>query len=497
MLHKVLVIDDRWDESDRLAAYKSFEQRSRTQYPPFGLEFDYLPHPVNLQERLASEPYAALLVDVKLTKWPGFSLPQIVREVGDTIPIALLSSYWNDTNSDEVNEAWAKPNCKTFFQWQEIAADGGEGISRALFQLSKIIAEGAHFDFELRRMGLDETINILHISDLEIGGFNTNAIKLEALRSAEEVQKICEGVTPTFIAFTGDVTEAGLPAQFMQAADWLNDFGALLRFPKFPSERLLLVPGNHDICLPLAAAQLLGFGQKSGGKSKRLVLRSKVNELHRELNTFSERPFLDFWQRVSSVAPHAKLSARANGVGSWFEQRYRHLGISFYGVNTCQPTDEAGWPSRTVNADELAFLGRNLRAPSDTAQNRNVVIGMGHHSPMSAHQDRSVLNPEDFATFFSGEKKTAVFLHGHIHERKVEYHSPGGFRLVRSCASTLTKGSAHRPPDSLRGFSLLRIFRDAGQVQGMTASSFDWLSGTLVKNDRAFKLESDGMFVEA
>ena len=116
---------------------------------------------------------------------------------------------------------------------------------------------------------------------------------------------------------------------------------------------------------------------------------------------------------------------------------------------------------------------------------------------MASVQDRSVRNPEDFKTFFTSDIKTSIFLHGHIHERDVDYHSPGGFRLVRSCASTLTKAEISRPPDSLRGFSVLQMLRRKSRVEEMTAISFDWLSGNLNRRERRFAFGMDGMFTEA
>jgi hypothetical protein len=448
--YKILVIDDEWNDPERKAGYRSFERISRLQSSAFGLDLDFLRHPLELNATLQSNRYSALLIDVKLTNWSGHTLPEIIELVGDTIPIALVSEYWDDTNSEEVNAAWAKPNCKTFFQWKEIAAEKGAGISRAIFHMSKIIAEGAKLDMALK-MKDDDPIYLLHISDLQIGGFDLKRVRLEAQHSAEEVLKHCKGVTPTFVAFTGDVAETGLPIQFEQAIDWLKHFLEPLGFPPLPSERFFLIPGNHDVCVPLAAARRIKL-QKSKSKGSRklpkLILNNTSEAAHRELSSFAYRPYLDFNKLVTSVAPHASFSTGSGTVPCWIESRFRHFGISFYGVNTTQPINDQGWPERKVSPDDLAIIGKSLRKALEDRSGKTVVVGLGHHSPMSEHEDRSVVNPEDFNTFFSGELKTSIFLHGHIHERKIDYHSPGRFRLVRSCASTLTKEGPARPSDS-------------------------------------------------
>ena len=72
------------------------------------------------------------------------------------------------------------------------------------------------------------TIRIAHVSDIHFGG--------ELAAAAEAALQAVDGLDPTFIAVTGDLTLNGLPREFRAARDWL----ARLRQP------LLVTPGNHD-----------------------------------------------------------------------------------------------------------------------------------------------------------------------------------------------------------------------------------------------------------
>jgi len=175
---------------------------------------------------------------------------------------------------------------------------------------------------------------------------------------------------------------------------------------------------------------------------------------------------------------------------------FRHLGVVFFGLNTAQPANPKGIPDRVVEADSLARIGTELATlmKSDGGL-PPMVIGLGHHSPLSAHGDRGVSNPEEFAKFFGGHK-TGLFMHGHVHDPKIGYQN-SGFPLVWSCASTLAKAAGARPEDSLRGFNLIELNREDHAVTGMRTRSTGWLSGDIqMLSDKTFIRRQDGTFRE-
>ncbi len=50
-------------------------------------------------------------------------------------------------------------------------------------------------------------------------------------------------VRPDHVAVTGDLTNAALESEFVEALDWLERFGG--------PEQVSVVPGNHDACVPM------------------------------------------------------------------------------------------------------------------------------------------------------------------------------------------------------------------------------------------------------
>lgn len=135
---------------------------------------------------------------------------------------------------------------------------------------------------------------------------------------------------------------------------------------------------------------------------------------------------------------------------------------------------------------------------SDCASNPPLVIGLGHHCPVSSSGDQAVENPEAFSKLFKREVKTALFLHGHTHEEDNLYTANRDFKLVRNCAATLTKNSGARSEDTLRGFSLLELKRENHSIVSLHVASFGWIGTSLKRTDdnkdMVYVRQEDGMF---
>jgi 3',5'-cyclic AMP phosphodiesterase CpdA len=56
---------------------------------------------------------------------------------------------------------------------------------------------------------------------------------------------------PDHIALTGDLVNVALPQEYRRAADWLAAFG--------PPDRITVIPGNHDVYVPVPWAESLGL----------------------------------------------------------------------------------------------------------------------------------------------------------------------------------------------------------------------------------------------
>lgn len=486
-MHSIMVIDDDWRA--RSEHYQRLEAELKLNAPELDIHLCLVESPQQIVPwSRRYQPCAAIVDAVLEPHWSGFSLRQALDDLGCSTPFAVLSKFWDTTNADQIEEALRRPNWAAFLHWRDIQGDGQ--IAFAVRSITKMVYDKlrASNSIGLRPHG---PVRLVHISDIQTGGFDIKDLKLEANRSADVILRHWKGETPTFVAFTGDVAEHGSPDQYNRARDWIHYFFERLKLGPLPSDRLLYVPGNHDVNLSLGAASRIAVttSPKNG------IALSLSRELqHPELAGFSYAPFRRFLTEVSRCP--LLSGAEQDYSLAWVEARFRYLGIVFYGINTAQPPNPFGLPGREVSADGLTAISDELQRVLEGSDNNPLVVGLGHHTPISAGGDDGVDNPHVFDKFFRGRPRTAVFLHGHTHRHVISYARDDGLRLVRSCATTLTKKESARPPDSLRGFNLLEFNRSGNRVQSLRCWSYVWLGTDLKSPDEpsCFELHDDGMF---
>ena len=94
----------------------------------------------------------------------------------------------------------------------------------------------------------DSPIRILHLSDIHFTtgkAWDADPV-LHALARFIKVE-VEAGRVPDLVAITGDVAFAGVVAEYQLTRNWLNEQLWPVLPKDFPHDRLLLVPGNHDV----------------------------------------------------------------------------------------------------------------------------------------------------------------------------------------------------------------------------------------------------------
>ena len=488
MKYFVLVVDDEID--GRREYYQEFERKVSELQPGFSISLDFVEQPNQVRIMVQQKRYSAAIVDAVLDgNWKTYNISHALKDIGNDIPIAIISAQWDCTNSSQMDEAWKQPNCRTFLHWRDIDSSLNGQIVYAVRAFVSMLADHKSLDTQMN-LGPKDTIYILHISDVQTGGFDERTLKLQANRCADRILEHCNDSPPTFVAFTGDVAEYGSPTQYQSAHNWIEYFFIRLGLNPLPACNLLYVPGNHDINVNLAFSSRLKPIKDNGKFGMELSDEIQL----RDLIDYAYMPFRKF---LASISDCPLLSKDINDQSlAWVEARYRHLGVVFYGVNTAQPVSAYDLPERRVDPNALALIGDNLKqAIIDCKDKPPLVVGLGHHCPFSASGDSAVVNPEDFKKFFKGATKTALFLHGHTHQNELEYLSSGGLNMVRSCAASFTKSELARPPDSLRGFNLLELEREDHEIKTLHARSFGWINDDIKEIENAkWKRAADGTF---
>ena len=92
----------------------------------------------------------------------------------------------------------------------------------------------------------DQPIRILHLSDIHFrAGKAWDAEPVLRKLTGFIETEVKAGLAPDLVAITGDLAFAGIAEEYALARTWLDDLWKKLGDP--PRDRLLLVPGNHDV----------------------------------------------------------------------------------------------------------------------------------------------------------------------------------------------------------------------------------------------------------
>lgn len=501
MRHKILVIDDNY--TTRSASYRCLEDACRDPdkiTPPlFEIDLIYARTPLEIENLLSQNVFSAVILDIVLNnrEWTGGApvrASDMLSKLNNNIPVALLSSHWYSEEVKNLVAEWPTKNCRMFIHWDDLENKDRvkEGsLTRVLFELAKHIETYCNIDYSLQ-LTADDPIRILHLSDLQFGGFDKWKLKLDAGHCANTIRRLWPS-GPTFIVITGDIAERGLPEEYEAAHKWVSELVAQFSWI-LPTSRLFIVPGNHDICLPFAAGSHLTLQEteesilartKTPSAKKDFYVAFDVDPIkYNDLTDFAFRPYLDFTGRL---APRLLLSVSADEERrkasrqslAWLEARFRHLGVVFFGLNTTQPVNPRKLPSRAIPLPTVEDITAEIRKVLDDG-NPPLVIGMTHHYPLHGKAEWAVDEPEHFTQLFTDVPRIALWLHGHWHLRETTDHSiSGGGRLVVNSAPTLSVREEHRPPDTARGFSMIELTRLNNRIDGCRITPVDWVGHSL------------------
>jgi len=425
--------------------------------------------------------YDAVILDINLTGWRHMPLGEAVRTIPHPIPIVFASGRWHEEATIRViREVLADAKDANFVQiliLDDLRADTAPLKIRAVREQLRLAIARAQRYTQLS-VGDDEPIHILHLSDPQYGDPDTDGW---AGLAEEQIAKFLYDLCPRLhlVAITGDITYQALPSEFDEAR---SRIGSLLSavFGAGGQERLLLVPGNHDVNLRLAAADCLDFDFKSGHPVVRKGGWDPTGQ-----RRFALAPFCQFAWRLTG-------DPRWLGAGDlcWVNESFRHLGLRFIVLNTVSELDCSSPARATLPLGTLRKL-----VPSPRESDRLFCIALAHHGPASTPagpDDVAIGNWPDVAGCLQ-VAGVRMFIHGHGHERRVERLGWDGkpamvggrpadgqlgqeeFLRVMAptshLAATSPSGVRRRPAGAARGCNLITLARRDRQFQKVTVQT--------------------------
>lgn len=313
-----------------------------------------------------------------------------------------------------------------------------------------------------------ETITVAHLSDVHlppVTGFTPrhwnvkrvlgwinwqrkrrfihSRIALDALMADVEAQ------APRHILVSGDLVNIGLPAEYDAALDWLHRVG--------PPERVSVVPGNHDIYVPLATdpgvgrwtAYMMG-SHDDGGTAISDDLRGRwVSHGNSSLpagTTATATPQLTTppltpprQEAGNRAVPGAASHAPDHGATTF--PYVRRIGpVALIGLNSALPT-APGFASGRVGSAQLGRLGAALDAAKSAGLARLVMI---HHPPLPglAAPRRALADAADLAALLEHHgAELVVFGHNHRNIRT----KLGAISIIGVASASAARGYKGEP----------------------------------------------------
>ncbi len=204
----------------------------------------------------------------------------------------------------------------------------------------------------------------------------------------DELVSDMRGTTADHIAVTGDLVNIGLPSEYNQARTWLERLGN--------PDMVSVVPGNHDIYVPIAPEKGVGLWQDymTSAPPSPPVMGDGA----------------EGYNRLKMPGRHEGWTAKTFP----FVRRLRHVAL--IGLNSAVPTPPfvaAG----TLGHTQLEALRRTLRELKPEGLARVVLI---HHPPLpgQAPRMRALRDAAALQAVLQAEGATLV-LHGHNHANTI------------------------------------------------------------------------------
>ncbi len=319
-------------------------------------------------------------------------------------------------------------------------------------------------------------VSILHISDLHRDlehGIGNESLVRSLL--ADRDRYVREGpaiAAPDLVVVSGDLVY-GAPAahpapldeiarQYTEAEDFLAELANELL--DGDRGRVVIVPGNHDVCVYHVLRSLTPVDARDAVRRKRLgdllvphgLLRWSWADLSlSEITNPSEyanrlKPFADFYERFYEGRRRYGLIPEEQF--DIFD--YRDFNLVFAAFNSCCNNDlfnRAG----LIHPDTIAKVGRTLTA---TQYRGRIQVAVWHHNTSGGPLVSDYLDADTLQVLI--DSGFSLGLHGHQHKPELideQFRFASGRKITIVSAGTLCAGERALPHGSDRSYNLIQI----------------------------------------
>jgi 3',5'-cyclic AMP phosphodiesterase CpdA/CheY-like chemotaxis protein len=481
-IFKILILDD--DELRREALLELFHHAS------FTLEFisdkDFF-----LKKTDSLGQYNCIACDISLDKWIDDGGTEnmfntVVSAIGKQIPLVIFSSKFNDIITWTNKLIEKRYNLIYTIALNEITEDKEVGLRLKNDSESQQIISNNIFTLlcsshkmSILNKSKNDEINILHLSDLQFGDPEfDNSLSESFVGSLRRSIVDKEIATIDFIAITGDVSYSGSPKQYEQAYKWIDNLCLNIIGDNY-SDRLLLVPGNHDMNLSLCALNNFEYCFPINNKKDGDIKYKKRRKKSDEYTLFSLIPFRNLAYKLTNDS-----SWLDNQSLTFFNNKFSYLGFRFIHLNSLDPHEQLGCSTAKFLLKNETIDDIRLDIRETKAVDNLLTIVLTHASPNQLGFSLDEEHKNNWTTIANLliDMNASLYIFGHRHKNLNDMDIALSSRKKMKICGTGTLLCRPDVGDS-RGFKVISLKRCESKVTEHKIFKYNYTNGGTIKAD--------------
>lgn len=318
-------------------------------------------------------------------------------------------------------------------------------------------------EFSSFRPDSDDSIRILLLADLQYGDIHTSkSAKFDEHWVGKALRR--DGLMPDIIVLAGDIAFTGAPHEYQIAKSKIED---LMRFMwtkdqlNIKRERIILVPGNHDVNLRFAACDGWNWERDNKKWAKKEVSNQPVpteGEVYSCHQDFALEPFRQFARDLTGSRAWDEGRSQCR-----VDRRFERCGIRFFLFNSITELNIEK-PTK-AKFDEAALRKITEGLGVDDKPDDVFSMAVSHHGVQSGQSSVQIENWNEVGKQYFNEHKIRLWMFGHYHENSAYPLKEKPFNKTPHLAIVQAATLKICPEEGDdRGFSLIELHRRDGQV---------------------------------
>lgn len=387
------------------------------------------------------------------------------RIIAEKWPMILVSAKFGSSNAIDrantlVSEAGAAGVPFQLLPWSVLMrlADGYKSDAEDVaYIFDSVLSRSRAVDVKFHK-GLNEPIEILHITDPHFGKAEWDVSRLMELRTVRFKSGLESEAD--FLAISGDVADRGTPKQYQLAYAYFQALANTKILAKteagLPRDRVFLCPGNHDFSRKIALGANL-----HETTDHRYTVSADVDPEGEWIRPYGWIPYEEFEQLITAHSTR------------WIEEPGYRINKRF--INAGMVVLELNVERFSIDGFQAGISEKKIRAALDSAllslqkicESNECIVVVAHRHEFDGWDELGVHVSNFFRAL--GPLGPVILLCGHEHTEKIAAEVDEKVLFIRGLPSVR---GPKTPENVLPMTHCVRLLREDGRVCGAEVHQF-------------------------